>query len=152
MHKRARLGLLGVLGAVALATTSWVLTAGLASAAPSASADTITICHATSSDTNPYIVENPDKSGDVSGHADHIGPIWTADLKDQHISWGDIIPPFDFPGGHYDGLNWTAYGQATWANGCVPTQPTVTTLAPTVTTLAPAVAPQVVTVSPTFTG
>jgi hypothetical protein len=153
MHKRARLGLLGVLGAVALATTSWVMTAGLASAA--SGPDTVTICHATSSDGNPYIVETPDKDGDVSGHADHTGPIWTSDLKDQHIQWGDIIPPFDFEGGSFPGLNWDAYGQATWNAGCVPTLPPTTTLAPqvvTTTTGAPAVAADVVTVSPRFTG
>jgi LPXTG-motif cell wall-anchored protein len=81
-----------------------------------------TICHATNSNTNPYVVITPNKNGDVDGHAKHTGPIWTPALKDQHISWGDIIPPFDYndhgTAAHFNGLNWTATGQAWFANGC----------------------------------
>lgn len=98
--------------------------AGLALGAP-ASADpreTVTICHATTSDNNPYVTEHPAKDGKVSGHADHTGPVWDATLKAQKISWGDIIPPFDYTDGnqvkHYDGLNWTTAGQAIFNNGC----------------------------------
>jgi hypothetical protein len=84
--------------------------------------DKQTICHATNSNTNPYVVITPNKNGDVDGHAKHTGPIWTADLKAQHISWGDIIPPFDYndhgTAAHYDGQNWTDVGQAWFANGC----------------------------------
>jgi len=147
MHKRARLGLLGVLSAVALATTSWAVMAG-----PAVARETIKICHATGSNTNPYVTENPAKDGDVSGHADHTGPIWFDGIT---VEWGDIIPPFDFEGGSFPGLNWDAYGQATWNADCVPTLPPTTTLAPqvvTTTTGAPAVAADVVTVSPRFTG
>ncbi|MDP9181894.1 MAG: hypothetical protein M3P04_03840 [Actinomycetota bacterium] len=81
-----------------------------------------TICHATNSNTNPYVVITPNKNGDVDGHAKHLGPIWNAGLKAQHIAWGDIIPPFDYndhgTAAHYPGLNWTAEGQAFFANGC----------------------------------
>jgi hypothetical protein len=84
--------------------------------------DKQTICHATNSNTNPYVLITPNKNGGVSGHAKHTGPIWNAGLKAQHISWGDIIPPFDYKDhgtpAHYPGLNWTAEGQAIFDNGC----------------------------------
>lgn len=84
--------------------------------------DKQTICHATNSDTNPYVVITPNKNGDLDGHAKHTGPIWSAGLKAQHISWGDIIPPFDYNDhgtpSHFAGQNWTADGQAWFANGC----------------------------------
>ena len=83
----------------------------------------VTVCHATDSNINPYVPEEPAKDGDASGHADHIGPLWGPDLKDAHIVWGDIIPPFDYTdsnGGtaHFPGLNWPA-GQATLEHGCM---------------------------------
>jgi hypothetical protein len=106
--------------AVALAVMS-VPGVGLA-ASKGNSNDKQTICHATNSDTNPYVVITPNKNGDLDGHAKHTGPIWTPALKDQHISWGDIIPPFDYNDhgtpAHFNGLNWTATGQAWFANGC----------------------------------
>jgi hypothetical protein len=136
MHKRARLGLLGVLGAVALATASWGVTTGIASAA--SDRETITICHASASNTNPYITENPAKDGDVSGHADHTGPIWFDGIT---VTWGDIIPAFTFDGGSFPGLNADALGLAILANGCNPVgQLTVTksvVAAPTGTLVTP---------------
>jgi uncharacterized repeat protein (TIGR01451 family) len=84
--------------------------------------DKQTICHATASDTNPYVINTPDKNGDVDGHAGHTGPIWNPTLKADHDWWGDIIPPFDYndhgTAAHFGGLNWTATGQAWFANGC----------------------------------
>jgi hypothetical protein len=42
----------------------------------------------------------------------------------------DIIPPFTYSGGSFAGLNWDAYGQSIWNNGCdnevTPTAPTFT--------------------------
>ena len=85
--------------------------------------DKQTICHRTNSNTNPYVVNTPDKNGDLDGHAGHLGPIWNDTLKDQHIKWGDIIPAFDYNDhgtpAHFDGLNWTTEGQAIFNNGCV---------------------------------
>jgi hypothetical protein len=82
----------------------------------------VTICHATNSDTHPYVVHTPNKDGHVSGHGKHTGPIWSAGLKDAHVAWGDIIPPFDYMdhkvAKHYDGLNWSAEGQAWWSRAC----------------------------------
>lgn len=50
----------------------------------------VTICHATNSDANPYIVNTPARSGDLKGHADHLGGIYPED------DWGDIIPEFTY--------------------------------------------------------
>lgn len=85
--------------------------------------DNVTICHATSSDSNPYVVNSPNKNGNVSGHADHTGPVWNPSLKAAHTDWGDIIPPFDYNEQdqvkHFAGLNWDANGQAWYENSCV---------------------------------
>jgi hypothetical protein len=82
----------------------------------------ITICHATGSETNPYVVITIALQG-LNGHANA-----------NHQLSEDIIPPNSgtiVP----DGQNWTAEGQATFNNGCVPVTvpPTVPpTIPPTV--------------------
>jgi uncharacterized repeat protein (TIGR01451 family) len=91
---------------------------GVALSSPPGGVDTITICHANDSDTNPYIINTPARSADAGGHAGHTGPIWHLGLKADHITWGDIIPPFDYAGGHFDGLNWGTIGQAFYAHDC----------------------------------
>ena len=103
--------------------------------------DKVTICHATASHTNPYVVLTVDESavdgvagnsGGVPDHyGEHVGPIGpVADGK-----WGDIIPPV---AGYHFGLNWTGEGAAIWENGCnIPTpttQPGDTTTTTTTTT------------------
>ena len=104
-----------LLGVAAVAAAS----AGGANATPNPK---VTICHATSSDTNPYTVNWVSESSIdepnnqfLNGHGDHER---------------DIIPPFrDFPG-----RNWDAAGQAIYNNGCVVPPPEldeVTPLAPT---------------------
>jgi uncharacterized repeat protein (TIGR01451 family) len=84
--------------------------------------DKQTICHANSSDTLRYVINTPNKNGDVDGHAGHTGPIWNPSLKADHDWWGDIIPPFDYNEDgttqHFPGLNWDANGQAWFANDC----------------------------------
>jgi hypothetical protein len=116
----------------------WLVVLGLALtaiAAPSGSVvaaqDTVDICHSTGSDGNPYVVNHPAKDGDVSGHADHTGPIWFDGIE---VEWGDIIPPFTFEGGSFPGLNWTTEGQAIYDNDCNIVEATATpTQAPTAT-------------------
>jgi len=77
----------------------------------------VTICHSNSSSSNPYIVNTPNKSADVSGHDGHNGGVYPAN------PWGDIIPPFSYIGGAYAGKNWTTAGQAIYNNGCnIPVQ------------------------------
>ena len=85
--------------------------------------DTVTICHATGSNSNPYVVHNPAKSGDVSGHDGHNGPVWFEGIGEE---WGDIIPPFEYESGSYPGKNWTEAGQAFYNNSCnIPAPPPV---------------------------
>jgi D-lyxose ketol-isomerase len=90
----------------------------------------VTICHATTSDSNPYVEETVDviAGGLQGGHEDHTGQVWNATLKDDHISWGDIIPAFSYDEFTFAGLNATGDGTAILANHCVvPVQPTVAT-------------------------
>jgi len=77
----------------------------------------VTICHATDSEGNPYVTNEPDASGDLNGHLGHTGPIWYPGAKADGVTWGDVIPPI--PGIIDEGLNWTAEGQAILENGCV---------------------------------
>jgi uncharacterized repeat protein (TIGR01451 family) len=82
--------------------------------------DRVRICHRTKSHSNPYIVNNPSKSGDVNGHDDH-GPdnlVWYEGIG-KHEEWGDIIPPFDYgEGQRYEGKNWSPEGQTIYNNNC----------------------------------
>jgi hypothetical protein len=93
----------------------------------------VSICHSTGSQQNPYVINEPDASGDVQGHAGHTGPVWTPGAS----SWGDIIPPFTYSGGTFAGLNWTAQGQAIYANDCEPVDTPPTTAGPPPTTGGP---------------
>lgn len=89
----------------------------------------VTLCHATSSRTNPYVSVTVDKSAILPrGHGSHTGPLFPA------ADWGDIIPPFD----GYPGLNWPA-GQAILDNGCaIPATPTPPPPAPQPVAVVPA--------------
>jgi hypothetical protein len=92
-----------------------------AHATPAAGAEhTVTLCHATDSDSNPYVVVTVDvASVRFVGHDDHDGPTWAPDHA-KHEKWGDIIPAFDYGSGRqYAGKNVEA-GQAILDNGCVP--------------------------------
>jgi hypothetical protein len=75
---------------------------------PNGNADQkITICHATGSASNPFVVITISLNG-LNGHANA-----------NHQLSEDIIPPNSgsiVPAGQ----NWTAEGQATFNNGCVP--------------------------------
>jgi hypothetical protein len=120
-------------------SAGWLAVAGLLGAAliaPQAAIATkpdpdhkVEICHATNSDTNPYVLENVDiaSSGYLkAGHSAHTGVIWDATLKDHHIKWGDIIQPYTYGDFTYPGLNWTDAGKAILANDCNIVQPTPT--------------------------
>lgn len=111
----------------------------------------VTICHATASNTNPYVQESPNIANDGSltgGHLDHTGPLFPT------ANWGDIIPPYTSGSFVFTGLNWTADGQAIWNNGCaIPTvTPTPTpTATPTPTVTPTPTATPTVTPTPTST-
>ena len=71
----------------------------------------VTICHATGSQTNPYVRITPNANGVISGH-----------VGSSHQGGRDIIPPFDYNDHgtkkHFAGQNWNTSGQATFNNGC----------------------------------
>ncbi|MFL6206164.1 MAG: DUF5979 domain-containing protein [Acidimicrobiales bacterium] len=81
--------------AVALLTIFTLL--GLGGAVAGAGQEgSVTICHRTNSNHNPYVVESPSVQGQ-NGAADHLqehqGPLWDPTLKKQKIEWGDVIAP-----------------------------------------------------------
>ena len=86
----------------------------------------MTICHATSSESNPYVAESPNigNNGDLKGgHLNHTGPVYPA------ADWGDIIPPYAYEDEKgqlqvFPGYNWGPEGQAIHQTGCnVPSPP-----------------------------
>jgi hypothetical protein len=120
---------LGALSVAALVGSSLAIGATAASGDPSAN---VTICHRTNSNTNPYVQITVDESAvdGLGGGSDHLGahtgPVWDPTLKEQHIKWGDIIPPFDANGDPRPNpsliANWPA-GQEIFENGCNPVEP-----------------------------
>ena len=139
-----------------LVAASMVATATFAPATFAGDKTEITICHGTGSQSNPYVTESPaiNSSGAFAGelaggHNGHVGPLWFPGIT---VEWGDIIPPYDYAPAdfHFNGLNWTAAGQAIYNNGCNIPEPTATpTAAPTATpTAAPTATP---TAAPTAT-
>jgi hypothetical protein len=107
----------------------------------------VTLCHATNSNTNPYVSITVDAAGAFNGHLGHTGPVWDPTLKGQGIQWGDIIPPFVYNDQTYS-LNWPA-GEDFWNNACNIPPPTVTTTVPGPTTTVPG--PTVTVTGPTTT-
>ena len=97
-----------LLALLALAACLVVLPEG-AEAAPE---EKVTICHRTSSRTNPYDQQAVARSSAVEGHKSHTGPVFSEDVE----RWGDIIPPIT--PGLPQGLNWNAEGRAVLDNGC----------------------------------
>ena len=96
-----------------------------APAAMAGDSPTVAICHATSSDTNPYESLTVNKNSVINeGHGSH----------DR-----DIIPPFEYaekkgdPLITYPGKNWNDEGKAIYANSCVKPLTVVTPIAPTYT-------------------
>ena len=89
-------------------TACMLMAGGLATSPAFANSHTppdhrVTICHATGSATNPYVVITPAKAAVINGH----GGDWHQDAR-------DIIPPFE----GFAGLNWDAEGQAIFNAGC----------------------------------
>ncbi len=85
----------------------------------------VTICHATHSETNPYVeitVDHAAVDGEKNNdHSHHTGPIWYPGAKADGVDWGDIIPPVE---GVNPGQNWTEEGEDLWENDCqIPDEP-----------------------------
>jgi hypothetical protein len=75
-----------------------------------AESDKVKICHATSSEKNPYTQNevdassiNNEKNKYLNGHGDHEK---------------DIIPPFTYESSSFEGRNWDDGGKKIWENGC----------------------------------
>lgn len=66
----------------------------------------VTICHATESATNPYVVIHPAAPAVLYAHL-------------NHHDGADIVPPFSYKGTAYPGQNWTAEGKAIADNDCM---------------------------------
>jgi hypothetical protein len=98
----------------------------------------ITLCHATDSYTNPYVVITVDvASVRFAGHEGHDGPIFFPAIA-KHTKWGDIIPPASNDGTRaVTPKNWSAEGQSIWADGCAATAPVSTTTNEPTTTTGP---------------
>ena len=77
-----------------------LLALGLVGGTLAAPKDKVTVCH-TGNGTNYTSIEAA-LTADAGGHDGHTD---------------DIIPPFDYTGGHYDGKNWDAVGQDIYNNG-----------------------------------
>jgi hypothetical protein len=99
------------------------LLAGIGLAASPAAADPaedkVTICHATSDTTNPYVqitvsASSLDGQGN-NDHTQHTGPLFDFADPDANEAWGDIIPAGP---GVSEAVNDTSEGQAILANGC----------------------------------
>jgi hypothetical protein len=132
MPRPASLGALAVVASLGFAAA--YVTAGPSGAAGPAktNGNGIEICHATSSESNPFVLEHPSASGDLDGHTGH-----------PH----DIIPPFVFvengtttsyPGQNMDTLYGAGFtGAEVLANSCkVPTSGSITTTVTTTTTVS----------------
>jgi hypothetical protein len=108
----------------------------------------VTICHATASNTNPFVQETVDDDavdGNGNEHSDHNMP--------GHQNGEDIIPPGPWDA---DGRNWNAQGIAIWNNDCNVVTPTATptptkTVTPTATITPTPTYTQTVTNTPTPT-
>lgn len=93
------------------AVTGLVLLSGGTAAIASPPPDhKVTYCHATGSETNPFVVITTDELAVVRGHQNH---------QDHE----DVIPEFDWElpnaSGHFPGLNWGPGAADFIANGCV---------------------------------
>lgn len=95
---------------------------------PVAAGNDVTLCHATGSNSNPFVQIIVSPAGAYNGH-----------LGGGHQNGEDIIPPFVWQGQTYS-QNWDTNGQAIWNNECeIPQEPTATNTAvpPTSTAVPP---------------
>ena len=101
----------------------------------------ILICHATHNDKKPYVVISVSASANGYGHhAQHEGPLFTPGAE----TWGDVLPPADVEGTHYNGQNW--FNQELVKGNPATCYPAVATTTPPPTTAPPTMAPKPTTV------
>ena len=90
----------------------------IASPASATAPAKVTICHATSSTSNPYVEITVNQSsldgGGANDHTLHAGPVFNFSNPAVNDDWGDIVPAF----GSFAGLNWGLAGQTVLRDGC----------------------------------
>ena len=135
MRKNVLLGLIFWLVVVIIAVTAILMTTDA-----KAESDKVKICHATSSEKNPYTQNevdassiNNEKNKYLNGHGDHER---------------DIIPPFTYESSSFEGRNWDDAGKKIWENGCNLVEPSPT---PTPTPTPTSTPTPTVTPTPTIT-
>ena len=113
MRKNVLIGLIFWLVVVVIAVTAILMTTDA-----KAESDKVKICHATSSEKNPYTKNevdassiNNEKNKYLNGHGDHER---------------DIIPPFTYESSSFEGRNWDDAGKKIWENGCNIVEPSPT--------------------------
>ena len=113
MRKNVLLGLIFWLVVVIIAVTAILMTTDA-----KAESDKVKICHATSSEKNPYTQNevdassiNNEKNKYLNGHGDHER---------------DIIPPFTYESSSFEGRNWDDAGKKIWENACNIVEPSPT--------------------------
>jgi hypothetical protein len=130
-----------VIGAIFVVTVGALIF--MFSSSANAGGNKVRICHATASQSNPYVnieidsssIENPNDNKYLNGHGDHMN---------------DIIPPFSFNESSFPGRNWDDTGQVIWNNDCKVVTPTPTPT-PTPTEPTPTPTPTEPTPTPTPT-
>lgn len=81
-----------------------------------------TVCHATRSATNPYVMVSVDYNSIIKqGHGSHEGIVVSNTAEADFVKkagkhWGDIIPAI--PEHNYKGLNYDEKGKQVLENGC----------------------------------
>lgn len=107
---KEKLAVLGVMAVAFLAPVAFIANPVSASGGDD---HKVTICHATSSQSNPYVLIRVDKSS-ING----VG------RGDHYLEHGrDIIPPL---AGVHGGLNWNSAGITIYNNKCKPVTPSPT--------------------------
>ena len=140
-HTARRISVIRKVGWLSVASMLALAMLAPAAAPALAAGQSVTICHGTKSNSNPYVTESPSVQANgategqlTGGHSNETGPLW---FDGTQADWGDIIPPYYYPATNYFflGLNWTVAGQAIFNNGCAtPTTTTTTTTGTSTTT------------------
>ena len=139
-HTARRISVIRKVGWLSVASMLALAMLAPAAAPALAAGQSVTICHGTGSNSNPYVTESPSVQANgategqlTGGHSNETGPLW---FDGTTAVWGDIIPPYYYPATNFFflGLNWTVAGQAIFNNGCATPTTTTTTTGTSTTT------------------
>ncbi|MEI8239236.1 MAG: hypothetical protein WCI22_07405, partial [Actinomycetota bacterium] len=131
MNSRRQMGYLMAATGAVLALGSLAVGSFTAQATSGDDAHHVTVCHATHSESNPYVPVTVDVHSLGSGHLGRSGTIWYSGAKAAGVVWGDIVPAV---AGITRGQN-VAEGHYYLEHDCEkPPSSTSTTLAPSTST------------------